>query len=487
MLHWYDYFTINIYFFGLTTLAQTNGLVSPLLVQKFVGETAKASYFGMLRLWTLMAALLAQAAFGIISDQSRIRWGRRRPFVLLGTILTVISLMIIIFSTNLVGIKGYWIFFFLVILMQISANIAQGAQQGLIPDLVPETLRGRFSGIKAIFEIPLPLLLVSLVIARFISQGNLGVGISITAIVLFSSMFITMFVKEQYLLHRVSSFEWKPFMRLMVMTAYFTLCILGFGAFIKLLGSYLSGYQNIFVMFVVAGLLGLSVMIAMILLGVWGSLRISLGPTSPAQANYMWWIINRLSYLTATTNLSSFAIYFLQARLGYYQEEAAQPASILMLIVGLCILASSPLGGWLSDYVGQKKIVSISGVIAFLGTLLVLFKPYLSLIYIGGAIIGSATGMFYAANWGLGTKLVPQGEAGKYLGIANLAGAGAGAVGAYLGGPIADFFTLRLPMSPDIGYILLFSIYGLLFLFSIFSLAQIKNYKISIQSLKLKS
>jgi len=216
-------------------------------------------------------------------------------------------------------------------------------------------------------------------------------------------------------------------------------------------------------------------MIAMIILGVWGSLRISLGPMSHIHTNYMWWIINRLSYLTATTNLSSFAIYFLQARLGYYQEEAAQPASILMLIVGLCILASSPLGGWLSDYIGHKKIVSISGVIAFIGTLLVIIKPHLSLIYLGGAIVGSATGIFYAANWALGTKLVPQGEAGKYLGIANLAGAGAGAVGAYLGGPIADFFTLRLPMSPDIGYILIFIIYGLLFLFSIYSLHRIRN------------
>ena len=51
---WYDYITINIYYLGLTTLSQTNGLVFPLLVQQFVGESGKATFFGTLRLWTFV-------------------------------------------------------------------------------------------------------------------------------------------------------------------------------------------------------------------------------------------------------------------------------------------------------------------------------------------------------------------------------------------------------------------------------------------------
>jgi hypothetical protein len=42
----------------------------------------------------------------------------------------------------------------------------------------------------------------------------------------------------------------------------------------------------------------------------------------------------------------------------------------------------------------------------------------------------------------------------------NLAGAGAGAIGAYIGGPIAD----------SVGYGLLFSIYGALFLLAVAAL-----------------
>jgi MFS family permease len=66
----------------------------------------------------------------------------------------------------------------------------------------------------------------------------------------------------------------------------------------------------------------------------------------------------------------------------------------------------------------------------------------------------------------LGTELVPKEEAGRYLGLSNLAGAGAGAVGAYIGGPIADFFITANPDLPGIGYVLLFAIYGTLFLLS---------------------
>ena len=81
----------------------------------------------------------------------------------------------------------------------------------------------------------------------------------------------------------------------------------------------------------------------------------------------------------------------------------------------------------------------------------------MTVIYIGGSLIGIATGFFFTANWALGTRIVPQAEAGRYLGISNLAGAGAGAVGAYIGGPIADYLTVRLPEVPGAGYVLLFA------------------------------
>ncbi len=52
LIRWYDYITFNIYFFGLTTLSQTMGLVTPWLVQQFVGETQKATYIALTQVKT---------------------------------------------------------------------------------------------------------------------------------------------------------------------------------------------------------------------------------------------------------------------------------------------------------------------------------------------------------------------------------------------------------------------------------------------------
>ena len=89
----------------------------------------------------------------------------------------------------------------------------------------------------------------------------------------------------------------------------------------------------------------------------------------------------------------------------------------------------------------------------------------MAVLYIGAALIGAALGLFFSANWALGTEIVPKDQAGRYLGLSNLAGAGAGAIGAYIGGPIAD----------EMGYVLLFAIYGTLFLLSIVALIGIRE------------
>ena len=66
-------------------------------------------------------------------------------------------------------------------------------------------------------------------------------------------------------------------------------------------------------------------------------------------------------------------------------------------------------------------------------------------------------------NWALGTDLVPAEEAGRFLGISNLAGAGAGIVASGMGGPLADYFNRS---QAGLGYQVVFAIFGLCFLLS---------------------
>jgi MFS family permease len=89
-----------------------------------------------------------------------------------------------------------------------------------------------------------------------------------------------------------------------------------------------------------------------------------------------------------------------------------------------------------------------------------------------GIIIGLSVGIFMTVNWALGTDLVPAAEAGLYLGVSNLAGAGAGVVGAGIGGPMADFFNAS---QRGLGYLVIFAIYGALFVLSSLTLLKVKT------------
>ncbi len=59
-----------------------------------------------------------------------------------------------------------------------------------------------------------------------------------------------------------------------------------------------------------------------------------------------------------------------------------------------------------------------------------------------------AIGAFNSANWALATDLVPRGEEARFLGVANMATAGGGALARAIG-PAIDFFNQR---GPGTGY-----------------------------------
>jgi MFS family permease len=112
---------------------------------------------------------------------------------------------------------------------------------------------------------------------------------------------------------------------------------------------------------------------------------------------------------------------------------------------------------------GRRGLLIAAGIVAAGGVGVMLLAPTLPLLVVGGCGVGVGTGIFWVISWTLGTDLAPDQEAGKYLGISNLAGAGAGIVGAGIGGPMADFFN---QVRPGLGYTVIFAIYGALLLLS---------------------
>ncbi len=461
-LHWYDYITININWFALTTRSQVlTPLVIPLLVQQFVGEATKGTAVGTIRLWALMAALLFQALMGILTDRNTSSWGRRRPFIVIGALGEIIVFMLIGWSAALSGMTGYWVLFGLYLLSMLTSNTSHAATSPLITDLVPDEKKGLFSGIKAALELPVPLIFVSFVVGGLIAKGNLWGALFALSGVLLVCMLLTLFIREVPLSEQPPPVNWTPFLRLVIMTAAFTALILGVGWVVNQvirLAALLSEPSRL----LLVGASGLAGMVLAIWLGVWVSAQIGLGDAVKERPSYRWWVINRLAFLVGANNLASFTVFFLQEKFPEFAaEKAAGPAARIVMFVGIFILLTAIPSGWLSDRLGKKPLIVVSGLLAVLGTAIVILAPTLNIIFIGACLIGAGVGFFYAANWALGTEIIPSENAGRYFGVANLAGAGAGAIGAYIGGPIADANSFVLLMAIYAG-VMLVSIFALL-------------------------
>ena len=451
-IRWHDHLFININWFAITLRTQVlAGLLVPLLVQGFVGDAQKGSYFGTIRLWALMVALLAQSTFGLLSDRSRLRWGRRRPFIFAGTLLEVLILLSLGWIAGLQGMTGYTFILIAYILSMFFSNMSQAGTQGLIPDLVPESKRGISSGLKMLLEIPLPLAVAGLVIAPMVSAGNINGAVLVTCAVMAVCMGLTMLARERRPDSDPGPLNWRPFASLVLMTAVFVLVVLGLGEVVKWLVRALGDASRM-----TFGLFGVLAMFLAVVVGIFASLTVHLDRSVRQNRPFVWWIISRLAALVAINNIAVFLLYFIQEKLSMPAADAVELAGLLPMILGGFVILFGLAAGWLSDRFDRRLLTALGALIGAFGVGLMVFATQLPLLYLAAGIIGLSYALFNVASWALGTEIIPPERAGEFLGLQNLAGAGAGAIGAYIGGAIADHS----------GYALLMGMFGVMFILS---------------------
>jgi MFS family permease len=88
-----SYVKITLLGFAITALwSSLHSIILPLSLLDFVAESQKNTYLGLLTFAGLILAMAAQPIAGAISDRSGFRWGRRRPYVLLGILAGILFL-----------------------------------------------------------------------------------------------------------------------------------------------------------------------------------------------------------------------------------------------------------------------------------------------------------------------------------------------------------------------------------------------------------
>ena len=484
-LRWYDHIAINIYGLGLST---ASGILTPLLmpylVVMFMPGEYKNTYLANLRLVGLSVAMLVQPMMGMLSDRSTSRFGRRRPFIFVSAILNAVFLAVIAitpqyrysffndyFWNNFGMSVSFAILLGATIFLQISSNIGQAAVQGLLPDVVPPNQRGKSSGFKSVLELLPSVLIATLGVGRLVDRGQIGLVVLIIILGFLITMLVTvLFVKERPQTEKPAGRLREPFLRFAALTALFVITT---RAAVWLVGRASELVTNfnpaLATKIAIIGLVGLVAMAGSILIGVYLGAWVGIGKEAREHKSFIWWVINRLLFLAAVGSVQGFAQFFLADVL--HITNAAQMTTVLLAVVALFLIPSALAGGALADRLGHRRLVFYAGLVGAFGTLLLIFSPSVPMVIVSGSIIGLATGTFMATNWALGTNLVPPQDAGRYLGISNLAGAGAGIVGAGIGGPMADFFNL---LQPGLGYLVIFAIYAGLFLLSSLTLRNVR-------------
>ena len=141
---------LSLYWFGLSSIfSGLGGVILPgrLEFEHLVppGEEGRALF--LMTIGGTVIAMLVQPTIGSISDYTVTRWGRRKPYILVGSVLDVVFLYAIAESNTLLGIAVF------VALLQLSSNLAQGPFQGYVPDLVPGHQVGTASALVGIMQV----------------------------------------------------------------------------------------------------------------------------------------------------------------------------------------------------------------------------------------------------------------------------------------------------------------------------------------------
>ena len=140
---------ISLYWLGLTAIDAAVGLfiTNRLEFDHFVPQENVGTTLFLVGIGGSIVGIIVQPTVGYISDFTVSRWGRRKPYIVFGSLLDVVFLLGIATSTTVLALAAF------VILLSFSTNIARGPFQGYVPDLVAEPQVGLASGLVGMMQI----------------------------------------------------------------------------------------------------------------------------------------------------------------------------------------------------------------------------------------------------------------------------------------------------------------------------------------------
>ena len=139
---------LSVYWLGLVAVFGGIGVILQERSKVLIPDAGmRFTTVGIVQLLGVIVAVIIQPTVGSISDYTISRFGRRKPFILIGTLFDFVFLIGLATSNELLMVAAF------VLLLQLSSNFAQGPFQGYVPDLVPPHQVGLASGMVGLFQV----------------------------------------------------------------------------------------------------------------------------------------------------------------------------------------------------------------------------------------------------------------------------------------------------------------------------------------------
>lgn len=333
------WFAINLLWGGLLMI------IIPSQVKEIAPKTP-AQTLGFILGVGAFPAVIIPLLVGPLSDRCRLKWGRRRPYMLGGTIVNLFGLWLVWFAGYKLNI---WLYFIGYLVVQVGNNIATAAYSGIIPDIVPETQKGEASGWMAMMS----------QLGTIIGAGASGI------------------------LMRFGHTE---------------VCFVFIGVTMTLFLWITSAGSKEAPLEVIPQRISFRDMAR----NLWIDPR--------KHPDFAWVWITRAFVVMGLWTIQEYLQYYLTDVVHVSDTNKEIVTAELLICILFCASITGIIGGVISDRIGRKKVVYTSNILIALLAMIMPFVHTLSLVFAIGSLLGLGYGAYYSVDWALICDVLPNPE-----------------------------------------------------------------------------
>lgn len=375
------YLRLSVYWFALSLL--WGGMIS-IVIQHIVAQISpdkKDLYLGYTLAIGALVSTVVGLVIGTISDRSRWKMGRRRPYIIVGSVMTVPALLWLgAIGTAVPDIRLIPLLIFDFCLIQFWTNIGTAPYQAFVPDLVHKKNQGAASAYMGMGSLIGQL--GGLLLCGFLVQRPNGV---MTICWTLSIGFLVAMLFTVFTVHEESATE-NPSPRM----------------------------------------------------SLWQAVGYSFQVKPRDHPDFFWLIASRFVINMGFYTATEFLYYYTHDTL--HAKNAAQTVLSIMAIATISGLLGNFPAGVCADRMSKKRIVYIAATITGVAIFGFLVTSNIAFALGMAFIFGAGYGAFQAVDWALATNLLPDYDEAKFMGIWHAAFTIPQVVAPIIGGAVAYLF-----------------------------------------------